>query len=345
MGAYDKLFKRYVRSQGWYCAPPPDEGTDDGDPDDDPLDHLQDELDDDDRKVLGLDNSTSDADDKPSAGDEDKDKSDSDVGDDFDYKAGYTQVKAELDGMKAGRSADGPESGKEDTTDGGKDTTGPVKSGDLKVQDVPDDNPLSKYNGMLFKDVYTASPEDAYALSSHHAHQHALDLRDVQNAEAAKKKEYDDWVKGELDNFESARASELFDSKDYGSLTTAQKTEISGIKDKVLAWMDKTGRGGASIEDAYFLMNKDDIISRARSSGAKALAKDAASGKVVRVNAGGGGDSDVSGKVDGTWKSLIGASAADVEEHLMGLDETAFSKMMKEAPKEFRDKYPYLPYG
>lgn len=346
MGAYDKLSERYSRSvsQGWYCCPPPDEGGDDDKELDDNQLNLDNELDDDDRKILDSDDD--DTSDGAGGGEGDGDGSgdgndaDADAGsdDDFDYKAGYEQVMAKIQEMES-RDATDTGSGKDKAGGGGD---GPVKSGDLVVAEYPADNPLSKYNGMKFSAVYAANPNDAYAIDMHHAQQHALDLRDAQNAEAAEKSKHDDWVKQELSGFSDKRAAELYDGKKYSELNTAEQASVTSLQGKVLDWMKETGRGGDSIEDAYFLMEKDNIISRAKESGASDLADKARKGASVRVQAGGGNGSG--DKVDGTWKSLLSASASQVEDHIDGLSGAALDKFLKDAPKAFRKKYPALPY-
>jgi hypothetical protein len=123
--------------------------------------------------------------------------------------------------------------------------------------------------------------------------------------------------------------------KDLDALTEAQKIQVNGKIEEVQDWMDKTGRGGGIIQDAYFLMHKDDMLSKASQAGAENLAKALPQSRPGVSNKKGSENVSV-------YDKFIGAGRDTLSSTIKDMPEEQFLAFLKNAPPAFKEKVPDL---
>jgi hypothetical protein len=191
------------------------------------------------------------------------------------------------------------------------------------------------YDGKTLAEVYQENPVIATDMY--------IDLRDKQrdaiaqaNMSQVKLREESE---KEITTFSRTLSKEMFE-KDFETLTEDDGKRIEVVIADVLDWMEKTGRGGGRIEDAYFLMNKENLIKNAKSDGAKSLVKNLKQGSVASVK----GQKDGAAKKTG-YEAYDGMSDNQFRATINSMTDKTYRDFINKAPQSLKEKFPKVDWA
>ena len=98
--------------------------------------------------------------------------------------------------------------------------------------------------------------------------------------------------------------------------------------------MEKTGRGGGILKDAYLLMTLDDRIKQARKEGATGIIKQ--TDEAVPSVRGGGGKSATG------FDTYMTMSAEQLAAKMNDMSENEYLEFINKAPDKLKKKYPHI---
>ena len=194
-------------------------------------------------------------------------------------------------------------------------------------------HPNGPYDGMTLREVYDIDPVFAPNLQTNFLMQHQQE----ETRRAGQQERVKADAAQELESFGESIAQASF--KKAGKDCT--KEEIAKVSDtikEVIEFMNKTGRGGGYIADAYWLMNKEGLLKTVMSRTAENTLKSLTNQKApASIDTSGGGNSKPSG-----FESYEKMSEAALTKVIEDMSEKDFKKFLKEAPKSLRTKYPSI---
>ena len=126
----------------------------------------------------------------------------------------------------------------------------------------------------------------------------------------------------------------MFD-KDLSQLTEEDSKRVEDVISDVLTWMEKTGRGGGRIDDAYFIMHKENLIKSAKSEGARSLVKNLKAGSVSNVHARKDGKASRTG-----YEAYEGMSENQMRSAISSMSDKSFKDFVNKAPQSLKTKFP-----
>jgi len=183
------------------------------------------------------------------------------------------------------------------------------------------------YDGMTFAEVYREDPFEAQALYEGYRN----DLMQEQQAKQQEEQAFQD----EADRFKNSLAKQMFGEAE---LKPEQAKEVESVQQATAKWMLDNDRLFLSMDEAYFLMNREAILRGEQVKGINALA--AALGDDVLSVAGGKGDG---GEVQG-FGGLAGMNRSQIAAKVADMDASEYRRFLKEAPQAVRRKCPDLPW-
>lgn len=213
---------------------------------------------------------------------------------------------------------------KPDTKPDGKQGDIDEKIGKMLIEGGP-------YDGKTLNQVFEENPAYANILQFEY-------MQGKATKEAEEKKKADDLktqIQTEIKEFRSGLASSMF-GKNFDDLTSDEKSAIYKEHESVATWMKKTGRGGGYLNDAYYLMNKDKELDKAKKSGAASLAKHLSQSTIKSVS---------SKKSEGSgsgYDKYLDLTSNQMAKEVEGMSDAAYKKFQKEAPASVREKFPVL---
>lgn len=184
------------------------------------------------------------------------------------------------------------------------------------------------YDGQTLGEVAQTDPLSAMGMFD----EYRAERRDTIEADKKLKTESET----EESDFKNEHAKAAFD-KEYNGLSSLEASKVDEIVDATLGWMEKTGRGGANLFDAHFLMNRDKDIATAKGSAA-ASAVDSISRGVVQSISNGKGSQQTG------YESFLSLSRDKLTDELNKMSEDESVKFYKDAPDSVRNKFPELPW-
>lgn len=188
------------------------------------------------------------------------------------------------------------------------------------------------YDGMTLNQVWQENPAYANFLQNQY-------IESVRTAETRYRERHDTLVKEattEVEQFSVSVAKELF-NKELSGLTPQEEQKIAETIQQTLDFMKKTGRGGGILADAYFIMNKENLITEARTKGGQAALQSLTKPSVPSINASGGGAVTGMNAYEAMSRDELAAKIAD-------MNDTQLSRFMKEATPALKQKHPDLPW-
>jgi len=191
-----------------------------------------------------------------------------------------------------------------------------------------------EYSGMTLDQVFEVNPAEANRLQFEYMNAQKEEATQAEANKARIEKESNQ----EIDDFSNARAQDFF-KKDFSKLTEAEGKQISTLISNVLAWGKETGRGFARMDDMYFLMNKDTLLSDAKGKGIRALID----GQVKSVPSTAGGGPADTGQETG-YAKLVSMSDEQLAVAIGNMSDEQYVKFKKEAPEELKKKHPGMPW-
>ena len=191
----------------------------------------------------------------------------------------------------------------------------------LRVQSGP-------YDGKSLAEVHEIDPLAAMAIYNDYRDDQRETQRTTKDTQERLKRESE----AEVNAFGAKMSVEMF-SKEVDKLDGKEAKQMEQFVDEIVDWIGKTGRAN-NMEDAYFLMHRDNILKTAQVNSTKALIEGLASGEVKTVTT----NKSIEGKSG--YGQFMEYTVDQLTAHIDGLTDVAFKKFAKDAPKELKDKFP-----
>jgi len=191
-----------------------------------------------------------------------------------------------------------------------------------------------EYDGMTLAEVYEVDPAEAQQIQINYT----LSQRDEQTKTRDTESRMLEQINTEMESFSQARAKDFF-SKEYSALTETEAGQINTLLENVITWGKETGRGSGNVEDIYFLMHKDTLLSAEKSKGIQSLI-----GQVKSVPSIAGGGKVDSGTETG-YSRFLSMSDNQMADAITAMPDAEYLKFKKEAPAELKRKHPELPWN
>jgi len=195
---------------------------------------------------------------------------------------------------------------------------------------------------MTLNDIYAENPALATKLQFDYENRQreavnaAKREAETKEQEAARLKEES---LSEIETFADSISAEMF-GKSAKEITPEQEVQIAGTIQQVIDWMTKTKRGGGIIGDAYFLMNREGLLKKAKESGGMKVLKDLTERKgPASIDTGSGGEVKETG-----FEAAEKMTEIQLKEHIDRMSDKDADKFFKTAPQRLKDKYPSLPW-
>jgi len=209
----------------------------------------------------------------------------------------------------------------------------PVKSVKTDEAEPPEDfNTMvvngGKYNGWQLGDVAKEDPIAASLILNNYMES----KRAVVEKESKRQADFQQSFEQERNQFSYNRAKELFNKSD--NFTDAEKAQVVKVYEDLSKWMIANKKSHYNMEDAYALMNKDQIIQSKVAEASKAAIE-----KLTAPGAKSIGTVSTDGKQTG-FESYLTMTEGQLTDAIDNMTDKEFKTFLKDAPKELRDKHP-----
>ena len=203
------------------------------------------------------------------------------------------------------------------------------------VAQYPDPN--HPYHGMTLKEIYKDDPAEGRRLEraweQSHQQQQAAE-RQKRETEAHQHQRLLRESEAEIMEFSKSLANELY-GKDVPSLSKEEGQKVGQAIRDTLDFMQKTRRGGGNIMDAHFIMNRDRILTDAKTKGGRAALESLQRAHVPSIGTGAGaGPSGMDAYEAMTPDQL----AREIE----AMPEKNYAAFLKHASPALRQKHPSI---
>ncbi len=188
------------------------------------------------------------------------------------------------------------------------------------------------YEGMTLKDVMQVDQVAANRMMF----DYFQGQRDEIQAAETRKSQRLTGAQKEVDAFQLEVSKEFYGKTD--GLTEEETKKVNTVIQSTLNWMRDTGRGFANLTDSYYLMTRDQQITKAKGDGARAIADSVNRGNVATISSNKGGGNDTGYEADLTM------TAAQLESKLDKMSDKAMEKWAKNAPDGLKKKYSDMPW-
>lgn len=201
----------------------------------------------------------------------------------------------------------------------------PANMGAMVVQGGP-------YNGQTLNEVYQQDPAYATSMQNQYLDGQREKVTSVTKMREDMKREADT----EITAFSDQLSTDIFGKK-AGELSKEEGAKIAESIQATLDWMARTKRGAGIIADAYFLMNRENILKAAHEKGGKAALASLTKPAIASIDTGGG-------------KGPVGMDAFEamtsdqLASKVEGMTEKEYAKFLKDAPASLKTKHPGLPW-
>ncbi len=197
--------------------------------------------------------------------------------------------------------------------------------GEMKVVGGP-------YDGKTLNAVYAVNPAYATMLQSQYLEAERQKVMETRQADENLRKESE----AEVAKFTETLMADFFPGKKPEEMKPEDTKKIADVIQETLDFMAKTRRGGGILADAYFLMNKDGLLSKAAEKGGKAALDSLTRKPVIH-------------SIDGTGGTVIGndyeaMNADQLAAKVESMSEKDAMLFFKNASASLRAKYPSLPW-
>ena len=190
-----------------------------------------------------------------------------------------------------------------------------------------------QYDGWTVADVAKEDPVAAQVM----VNDYLESKRATVEAETRKKQEFNTAFENEKKAFMWERAKEVTGKTDQ--YTPEEIQQVNGIYNQLSTWMIANKKSHYRMEDAWRLMNHDEIIKKATVKAAQDALKTATDKKPVASI----GSGDRSAGLTG-FEAVMAMTEDQLTKHIGGLPDKEYTKFLKDAPKALKDKFPSLPW-
>lgn len=200
------------------------------------------------------------------------------------------------------------------------------------VAQYPD--PGHQYHGMTLRDIYNVDAAEGRRLERIWEQ----GQRTTERTESERQQRMIRESEEEINSFTAEFARERY-GKDAKDLSAQQEADVAKVVQDTLDWMKKTGRGGGVLADAYFIMNREQIIeSERKKAGKKALESLGKQPSIPSI--GGGGRTSA-----GSMTAFESMSADQLADAIANMEDRAAIAFLKGAPDSLKAKYPGIPWA
>lgn len=202
---------------------------------------------------------------------------------------------------------------------------------------VVNDPQNKDFHGRSLRDLLAENTPESIAAASDYYQTYVESVREEvrksQDTEASYKKA----IEVEVNSFTDERAKEMF-GKPADNLDPESRQKVDAVIHSVIDWIKKTNKLNYSLQDAWFLMRKDDLIKDAVAKGASAIVDNAKRGVTKSVGA------TTQSTPSDPYGKYLAMSERDLEKMVMEMADTAYTDFLSKATPAFRKKFPQLPY-
>ena len=199
------------------------------------------------------------------------------------------------------------------------------------VAQYPD--PSHQYHGMTLRDIYNVDAAEGRRLER----AWEQGQKAAERTESERQQRMIRESEEEINTFTADFAREHY-GKEAKELSAQQETEISKVIQDTLDWMKKTGRGGGVLADAYFVMNREQILEGERKKAGKKALEALKQPSIPSI--GGGGRASA-----GSMSAYETMSADQLAEAIGNMEDRAALAFLKNAPDALKAKYPGIPWS
>ena len=199
------------------------------------------------------------------------------------------------------------------------------------VAQYPD--PGHQFHGMTLREIYQHDAGEARKLERAWEQVNRRAELDAEEAKRRVRRESEE----EISSFTRDMAKDLF-NKEATAMNADEEKKVAEVVQQTLDFMRKTGRGGGKLPDAYFLMNRDQIIARERDKAGKAALASLNKPSIQSIGTGGR-------PAAGGMSRYTEMTADQILDALNAMDDKAYQRFLKEAPLELRQKYPSIAWN
>lgn len=189
------------------------------------------------------------------------------------------------------------------------------------------------YNGYRLVDLIASADVDARIAGQEMLTEFKIQQATSRYEKQAKEKAIDAAYSNELTSFKMSRAKELFSKeKDF---TKEEIAQVDTLSEQVAKWMLDNNKISYSIEDAFFIMNKDKLLTDAATRGVKSTVASLNKKGAAHI---GGGPSAGTSPYDGI------KTETDLQKYLTGKSESEIEAFYADKKNSLRKKFPSLPW-
>jgi len=324
------LHKKLIH--GWYCCPPdpdpdlePEPGEGGGDPTGDDSPYTDEEL-----KILGGHLPT-DGEPDPASSPEPEGGGDPEPEPALEpWQKEIAELKQTIEELKGAKPAPGKEEPKPESA--------PAAAKDPRNAKVEYDDPAHKYHGKTLGQIYDIDPDEAFAIAPRLSLEIYHGEREAKAKEEQEQREAIAQVEKERSDFRSEYAALEFD-KPLDKLDSKDRAVVDAMDSKVVDWMKENGKFGVTVSEAYFLMDRANIMSKISSKATDKVIKDATHGTVKTIHTKKDGGADKGGGADMTqWTEDQMVAYIDT------LSGPEYTKFLSSAPQQVKAKFTSLPW-
>lgn len=161
--------------------------------------------------------------------------------------------------------------------------------------------------------------------------------RRAEETERNKQEEFNRNFNNERNTFLYERAKEIYQKTE--GYTQDEINGVNAVYQKLSQWMITEKKTHYKLEDAWKLMNHDEIVKKARIEAGKEALKKATDKKVTPSIGNGDSKAGLTG-----FDNVMAMTEDQLTDHISKMTDKEFVKFTKDAPKALKDKYPNLPW-
>lgn len=189
-----------------------------------------------------------------------------------------------------------------------------------------------EYDGYTLNEVYQVNPAYATYLQNEYLNSEREKVATVAQQQENIRKESEK----ELSEFTETLNNEFYPGKKLEELTEGEQRNIANTIQATLDWMSKTKRGSGRLDDAYFLMHREEQLKEAKTKGGK-LALESLTKKPVIPSLDNKGGVAEGSNYDTMTTEQLAQKIAD-------MPDVKAMEFMKNASPTIKAKHPTLPW-
>jgi hypothetical protein len=190
------------------------------------------------------------------------------------------------------------------------------------------------YDGWTLNQVYEVNPAAGNILLFNHL----ATIHGEAEAKEAADRQYVTDAENEATALSNTLAQELYGVKELAALKPDQVQKVDAEVTRTIEWMQKENKLHLNVSDAYYLMERENIIKKARTEGAKETIASITRPSVPSIRVGTGTQAPSSDLLDDMTED-------ELADYIGALSERQYEAFMRNASPTLRSKLPDLPWA